>query len=141
MINNIFIKGIEKAGSQAKLGELLDIPQQHVSAYKKVTRDSKRKPPDEVILKIAEFMGLDKGKTLYKAKLELDPDNADLWKWCARLESNQRPSASETYRAQQFIKFMYALLSLLNRQLQHIAHNPNGRISLSNQYHHALVNL
>lgn len=96
MINNIFIKGIEKAGSQAKLGELLDIPQQHVSAYKKVTRDSKRKPPDEVILKIAEFMGLDKGKTLYKAKLELDPENAELWKWCARLESNQRPSASET---------------------------------------------
>ena len=95
MINNIFIKGIEKAGSQAKLGELLDIPQQHVSAYKKVTRESKRKPPDEVILKIAEFMGLDKGKTLYKAKLELDPENAKLWEWCARRESNPRPSASE----------------------------------------------
>lgn len=140
MINNIFIKGIEKAGSQAKLGELLDIPQQHVSAYKKVTRDSKRKPPDEVILKIAEFMGLDKGKTLYKAKLELDPENAELWKWCARLESNQRPSASETYRAQQLITLIYGLLSLLTRQLQHIAHNPNGRSALCYQYRHALTN-
>ena len=140
MINNIFIKGIEKAGSQAKLGELLDIPQQHVSAYKKVTRDSKRKPPDEVILKIAEFMGLDKGKTLYKAKLELDHENAELWKWCARLESNQRPSASETYRAQQFIKFMYVMLNLLNRQLRHIGRNQDGRNALCYQYRHALTN-
>ena len=96
MINNIFVKGIEKAGSQTKLGELLGIPQQHISAYKTVTKESKRKPPDEVILKIADFMGLDKGKTLYKAKLELDPENAKLWEWCARRESNPRPSASET---------------------------------------------
>ena len=96
MINNIFIKGIKKAGSQAKLGEILGVPQQHISAYKKVTAESKRKPPDEVILKIADFMGLDKGKTLYKAKLELEPEQAYLWEWCARRESNPRPSASET---------------------------------------------
>ena len=95
MISKLFKKGIEKAGSQETLGEILNIPQQHVSAYKNY-KPSKRKPNDTLILKLADYIGADKGEVLYKAKLELDPENAELWKWCARLESNQRPSASET---------------------------------------------
>lgn len=139
MISKLFKKGIEKAGSQETLGEILNIPQQHVSAYKNY-KPSKRKPNDTLILKLADYIGADKGEVLYKAKLELDPENAELWKWCARLESNQRPSASETYRAQKLITLIYGLLSLLTRQLQHIAHNPNGRSALCYQYHHALTN-
>ena len=95
MIKKLFIKGIETAGNQETLGEILGIPQQHVSAYRNY-KPNKRKPNDTLILKLADYVGWDKGETLYKAKLELDPENAELWKWCARRESNPRPSASET---------------------------------------------
>ena len=94
MIRKLFTKGIETAGNQETLGEILGIPQQHVSAYRNY-RPNKRKPNDALILKLADYVGWDKGETLYKAKLELDPENAKLWEWCARRESNPRPSASE----------------------------------------------
>lgn len=67
-----------------------------MSAFKNYKTGDKRKPSDEIILKLADLLGLDKGETLYQAKLELDPENAHLWEWCARRESNPRPSASET---------------------------------------------
>lgn len=140
MINELFEQATKRAGNQTKLAEKLGITQGRLSEFKNYKIGDKRKPSEEVILQIADVLGLDKGETLYKAKLELEPEKAYLWKWCARLESNQRPSASETYRAQKLITLIYGLLSLLTRQLQHIAHNPNGRSALCYQYRHALTN-
>lgn len=79
MISNLFKKAVGIAGSQAKLGEALEIPQQHVSAYLKVTKESKRKPPDEVIIKLAEYLNMDKAKLIYETKKELEPEKASLW--------------------------------------------------------------
>ena len=119
MISKLFKKGIEKAGSQETLGEILNIPQQHVSAYKNY-KPSKRKPNDTLILKLADYIGADKGEVLYKAKLELDPDNADLWKWCARRESNPRPSASEAVIIfVQYILFLVRVSSLEEQPYRH----------------------
>lgn len=96
MINELFEQATKRAGNQTKLAEKLGITQGRLSEFKNYKIGDKRKPSEEVILQIADVLGLDKGETLYKAKLELEPEKAYLWKWCARLESNQRPSASET---------------------------------------------
>ena len=96
MIKQLIDKAAEKVGGQNKLAEQIGLTSGRLSAFKNYEKGDKRKPNDETILKIADMLGLDKGETLYKAKLELDPENAELWKWCARRESNPRPSASET---------------------------------------------
>ena len=96
MIKQLIEKASIRAGSQNKLAEKIGLTSGRISEFKNYKAGDKRKPNDETILKIADMLGLDKGETLYKAKLELDPENAELWKWCARRESNPRPSASET---------------------------------------------
>ena len=96
MIKQLIETASIRAGSQNKLAEKIGLTSGRISEFKNYKTGDKRKPNDETILKIAEMLGLDKGETLYKAKLELDPENAELWKWCARRESNPRPSASET---------------------------------------------
>ena len=95
MITQLFDKAAKKIGSQEELGKKLGINQGRVSAFKNYKTGDKRKPNDETILKIADILGLDKGETLYKVKLELEPEQAYLWEWCARRGSNPRPSASE----------------------------------------------
>lgn len=79
MISNLFREAVEIAGSQAKLGEALGIPQQHVSAYLKVTKNSKRKPPDEVIIKLAKYLGMNIAQLIRDTKEELEPEKAYLW--------------------------------------------------------------
>ena len=96
MIYKLFEQAAKKAGDQKQLAKILDLTPQRVSAFKNSNRNSERKPSDELILRLADMLGLDKGETLYQAKLELDPNNAHLWEWCARRESNPRPLASET---------------------------------------------
>ena len=136
MFSQLIEKAVDKAGNKSALARIINEQRPRVVEYASLTRT----PTDVFILKIADYLNLDKGETLYKAKLELDPENAELWKWCARRESNPRPSASETYQAQQLITLVYGLLSLLTRQLQHIARNQGERIALCYQYRHALTN-
>ena len=92
MISELINRAEIKAGDKSALARVLKENRPRITEYANLNR----KPTDTFILKIADYLGLDKGETLYKAKLELDPENADLWKWCARRESNPRPSASET---------------------------------------------
>ena len=146
MIEKIFIKGIEKAGSQAKLGELLGVPQQHISSFKRVTKESKRKPTDEVILKIADFLELDKREVLYKAKLELEPEKADLWRF---LIEDGAPGGNRTHdprlrrvgAVNYFIQLIQTIIILTVVRHQRTEHNLNEHNALYYQYRHGLTNL
>ena len=102
MIREIFLQGIDKAGNQAKLGKVLGIPQQHISVFKEYSLESKRKPNDETIGLLAEYLGLNPIDTIVKCKQETDKEKATLWQtWLknymvcsAGLEPT--PQASET---------------------------------------------
>ena len=102
MFSQLIDKAVVKAGNKSALARVINEQRPRVVEYASLTRT----PTDVFILKIADYLNLDKGETLYKAKLELDPENAELWKWCARRESNPRPSASE---AAFIIVFRYIL--------------------------------
>ncbi len=132
MINILFDKAIEKKGNQTKLAKELGITQGRLSEFKNYKTGDKRKPNDETILKIAEILGLDKGETLYKVKLETSPETAELWKWCARRGSNPRPSVSETYQAQALFiaAFTAFIISLIIPQRQQTGHSLNVRNAL-----------
>ncbi len=81
MIRQIFLEGIKKAGNQEKLGKVLGIPQQHVSAFKDYTTESKRTPSDETIGILADFLGLDPIATILECKAETaGKEKATLWK-------------------------------------------------------------
>lgn len=109
MITQLFIKAIEKAGNQTKLAEMLGIKQGRLSEYKNYKSGDPRKPPDEMILALADYLGLDKGETLYKAKLELEPEKAGLWGFLVRSAGLEpTPQASEKY-----VKMAWALFNLL----------------------------
>ena len=96
MLKQLFNKASEKAGGQAELGEYLGIPQSRVSEFKNY-KGKGRKPSDIMIGELAEYVGLDPVETIIKCKRETDKENMMIWdKWCARRESNPRPSASET---------------------------------------------
>ena len=92
MFSQLIDKAVTKAGNKSALARVIDEQRPRVVEYASLTRT----PTDVFILKIADYLNLDKGKTLYEAKLELEPEQAYLWEWCARRESNPRPSASET---------------------------------------------
>ena len=141
MINNLFVKASEKKGNQTKLAKELGITQGRLSEFKNYKAGDKRKPNDETILKIADILGLDKGETLYKAKLELEPEKAYLWEWCARRESNPRPSASEVVSVQLLVTFIYNIVSRLSAKRPSIARNLNERNALCYQYRHDQVSL
>ena len=97
MITKLFDMATDKAGNQTKLGKILGLPQARISDFRNYEM-SKRKPPDEVILALADILGLDKGETLYQAKLELDPKKASYWKFLVRSAGLEpTPQASETY--------------------------------------------
>ena len=81
MISQLFDNATKKAGNQTALAEILGLTQQRLSAFKNYKTGGKRKPNDETIIRLAEYMGLDKADTLYQAKLELEPENAHLWEF------------------------------------------------------------
>ena len=76
--------------SQKKIAEKLQIQQSKFSDWKK----GKTKPSPFEIFQIAEMARLEPEKAFYEVMSEIDKENADYW--CARRESNPRPSASET---------------------------------------------
>lgn len=97
MIYKLFELAKEKAGDQKKLAKILGLTPQRISAFKNSNKDSERKPNDELILWLADYVGLDKGETLYRAKLELEPENASLWGFLVRSAGLEpTPQASET---------------------------------------------
>ena len=99
MIKEIFLKGIAKAGSQDKLGEILGIPQQHISVFKGYNVESKRKPNDETIGILAEYLGLDPIDTIVKCKEETDKEKANLWlDWLNKYEWRPHGDSNPGYR-------------------------------------------
>ncbi|MGD6053309.1 helix-turn-helix transcriptional regulator [Xanthomonas citri pv. citri] len=93
MIKELFLKGIEKAGSQEKLSKRIGIPQQHISIFKEFNEETKRKPNDETIGQLGEYLGLDPIETILACKLETDKEKASLWlnwlnKWRPHGDSN-----------------------------------------------------
>lgn len=137
MLKNIIEKAETKAGSQKELSAKFKINYRRLCDYKA----GRRTPDDAIVIKMAKYIGIDPIQALFESKAEYDIDNADLWKWCARLDSNQRPSASEVVVLKLLFTFLYKVVSQLKPKHLHIAHNQDGRISLSNQYHHAPANL
>lgn len=137
MLKNIIEKAETKAGSQKELSAKFKINYRRLCDYKA----GRRTPDDAIVIKMAKYIGIDPIQALFESKAEYDIDNADLWKWCARLDSNQRPSASEVAGMQILFTFIYKVISQLKTKSLHIAHNQGERISLSNQYHHAPANL
>ncbi len=92
MLKNIIEKAETKAGSQKELSAKFKINYRRLCDYKA----GRRTPDDAIVIKMAQYIGIDPIQALFESKAEYDIDNADLWKWCARRESNPRPSASET---------------------------------------------
>ncbi len=96
MISKLIDKAAEKTGGQNELARRIGVPNGRMSDFKNY-EESKRKPPDEVILALADILGLDKGETLYQAKLELEPKKASYWKFLVRSAGLEpTPQASET---------------------------------------------
>ena len=79
MIKQLFEKAINKSGNQQKLGEMLGIPQQHISDYKNY-KGKGRKPSDTLIGELAVYVGLDPITTILECKLETeDKEKATQW--------------------------------------------------------------
>ena len=141
MISQLIENATRKAGNQTKLAEILGLTQQRLSAFKNYTTGDKRKPNDETILQLADILGLDKGETLYKAKLELEPEKAHLWQFMVRSAGLEpTPQASETYYPGEveMIKFILFLITyiikILPGQITRTNHQDksSGQISWTN---------
>ena len=76
--------------TQKAIAKKLAISESKFSDWK----TGRTKPTPFEIFQIAELARVEPEKSFYEVMTEVDKDNADYW--CARLESNQRPSASET---------------------------------------------
>lgn len=121
--------------SQKKMAEKLGTSPSRFSDWK----TGRIKPTAFEIFQIAEMARLEPENTFYDVMTEVDKENAKYW--CARLESNQQPSASEVAGMQILFTFIYKVISQLKTKSLHIAHNQGERISLSKQYHHAQASL
>lgn len=121
--------------TQKKMAKKIGISESRFSDWK----TGRIKPSPFEIFQMAELARLEPEQTFYDVMTEVDKDNADYW--CARRESNPRPSASEVAGMQILFTFLYKVISQLKTKSLHIAHNQGERISLSNQYHHARANL
>ena len=121
--------------SQKKMAEKLNIQPSRFSDWKQ----KRTKPTPFEIFQIAEMARLEPENTFYEVMAEIDKENEKYW--CARRESNPRPSASEVAGMQILFTFLYKVISQLKTKSLHIAHNQGERISLSNQYHHAQASL
>ncbi len=76
--------------SQKIMAEKMEVQESRFSDWKR----GRTKPSPFEIYRMAEMARLEPEKTFYDVMTEIDKDNADYW--CARRESNPRPSASET---------------------------------------------
>lgn len=120
--------------TQKAIAKKLAISETKFSDWKK----GKTKPTPFEIFQIAEIARLEPEKAFYEVMTEVDKDNAEYW--CARLESNQRPSASEVAGLQIMLTFLYNVVIQLKTKSLHIARNQGEHISLCYQYHHAPIN-
>ncbi len=75
--------------TQKAIAKKLDISESKFSDWK----TGRTKPTPFEIYRIAELARLEPEKAFYEVMSEVDKENTKYW--CARLESNQRPSASE----------------------------------------------
>lgn len=93
MLAKLIERAEHKAGSQKNLARMFNVVYSRFGDYKK----GRRMPNDEVILRLADYVGLDKAETLYKVKVELEPENAHLWEFLVRSAGLEpTPQASET---------------------------------------------
>ena len=76
--------------TQKKMAKKIGVAESRFSEWK----SGVAKPSPFEIFQIAEMARLEPEQTFYDVMTEIDKDNADYW--CARRESNPRPSASET---------------------------------------------
>lgn len=121
--------------SQKKMAEKLGTSPSRFSDWKK----GRIKPTPFEIFQIAEMARLEPENAFYEVMEELDKDNAGYW--CARRDSNTRPSASEVAGVQLLVTFIYNIVSQLTAKRPNIARNLNERNALCYQYRHAQVNL
>lgn len=124
-----------ETGSYKEVAKRLDTSGVRITHWK----NGRNEPTPFEIFRMAEIARLEPEKAFYEVMTEIDKENEKYW--CARLESNQRPSASEVVVLQLLFTFLYKVVSQLKPKHLHIAHNQGERISLSNQYHHAPANL
>ena len=114
MLKNIIERAETKAGSQKELSTKFKINYRRLCDYKA----GRRTPDDAIVIKMAQYIGIDPIQALFESKAEYDIDNADLWKWCARRESNPRPSASEVMGLTKLIcNFMLIFCNIRNNTL------------------------
>ena len=83
-----------EAGSYKKIAEKLDTSGSRITHW----RTGRNEPTPFEIFRMAEIARLEPEKAFYEVMTEIDKDNADYW--CARRESNPRPSASEAVSLQ-----------------------------------------
>ena len=76
--------------TQKEMAKKIGISESRFSDWK----TGRVKPSAFEIYQMAELARLEPEQTFYDVMTEVDKDNADYW--CARRESNPRPSASET---------------------------------------------
>lgn len=95
--------------TQKAMAKKIGISESKFSDWKK----GKTKPTAFEIYRMAEIARLEPEKTFYDVMTEVDKENAKYW--CARLESNQRPSASEvTGIVKLFCNFMLIIRNNAN---------------------------
>ena len=94
MIKELINQAVTKAGDKSALARTIKEQRPRISEYE----THKRPPTDTFVLKLADYLGLDKGKTLYEVKKEIDPENAYLWQFMVRSAGLEpTPQASETW--------------------------------------------
>lgn len=130
MIKELINQAVRKAGDKSALARTIKEQRPRISEYE----THKRPPTDTFVLKLADYLGLDKGKTLYEVKKEIDPENAYLWQFMVRSAGLEpTPQASETYNL--MARAFFAILSLL--RLHILTHSPNARNASLKQYPYA----
>lgn len=99
--------------SQKEMAKKLKIQPSRFSDWKQ----KRTKPSPYEIYQMAEMARLEPEQTFYDVMTEVDKDNADYW--CARRESNPRPSASEVMGLVKVIcNFMLIIINKANHGYQ-----------------------
>lgn len=123
-----------ETGSYKEVAKRLDTSGVRITHWK----NGRNEPTPFEIFRMAEIARLEPEKAFYEVMTEVDKDNAEYW--CARLESNQRPSASEVVSRLLLFTFIYNTISQLKTKSLHIARSQGEHISMCYQYHHAPTN-
>lgn len=121
--------------TQKKMAEKLGTSPSRFSDWK----TGRIKPTPFEIFQIAEMARLEPEKAFYDVMTEVDKENGKYW--CARRDSNPRPSASEVVVMQILFTFIYKVINQLKLKRLHIASNQGERSALCYQYHHVPANL